>query len=302
MLPPRPLRRERLRHRPRHGRQGSLGVALAGEGPDSGVLRHRDWCAGRWRGGRDGHACGGGGGDRRCLLPARLSRARGLARASTSLGHARVLPRAGRGLRQLVVWLAGALQQLEAVDLVRGHVARHVGATLGVDGGGCVARLGVVLLLGRVLAGLGVVVERDADGAAVVAVVLADDLLGVQLPEPGIVVAAGRHEVGTIRTESAVPHPALVAGQSGFEGEGAGFGVGRRRLHVGDFPDLGRVVGAARGELLDVGREQDPGDVLLVGRELGQGHRLGALKGLDELPHEYVALEKSINGCGAARE
>ena len=61
------------------------------------------------------------------------------------------------------------------------------------------------------LPSLGVVIEGDADGAAVVAVVLADDLLAVQLPEAGVVVAAGRDEVRAVGAKGAVPDPALVA-------------------------------------------------------------------------------------------
>ena len=46
----------------------------------------------------------------------------------------------------------------------------------------------------------------------------------------------------------------------------------RRGVRVDvDLPDLGGVVGAAGGELLDVGREQDPGDVFLVCGKLGYG-------------------------------
>jgi hypothetical protein len=50
------------------------------------------------------------------------------------------------------------------------------------------------------------------------------------------------------------------------------------------------VVGAAGGQLLHVRREQDPGDVLLVRGEVGHGHQLGPLEGLDELPDEDIAL------------
>ncbi len=51
------------------------------------------------------------------------------------------------------------------------------------------------------------------------------------------------------------------------------------------------MIGAARGELLDVGREEDPGYVFLVCTELSHGHELGALEGLYEGPHEDVALQ-----------
>lgn len=102
-----------------------------------------------------------------------------------------------------------------------------------------------------------------------VAVVLADNLLAVELPEPSVVVAAGCDKVGTICAEGTVPDPALVTGEGRLEGEGLGLVIGADGLHVLDFPDLGRVVGAAGGELLDIGREKDAGDVLLVCREVG---------------------------------
>jgi hypothetical protein len=50
------------------------------------------------------------------------------------------------------------------------------------------------------------------------------------------------------------------------------------------------VVGAAGGELLDVGGEEDAGDGLLVCVELRHGDELGALEGLDQLPDEDVSL------------
>lgn len=71
------------------------------------------------------------------------------------------------------------------------------------------------------LPSLGVVIEGDADGAAVVAVVLADDLLAVQLPEAGVVVAAGRDEVRAVGAKGAVPDPALVALEGRFQRERA---------------------------------------------------------------------------------
>jgi len=54
------------------------------------------------------------------------------------------------------------------------------------------------------------------------------------------------------------------------------------------------VVGAARGELLDVRREAHARDVLLVGRELRHGEQLGAFERLDELPDENVALFQRV--------
>jgi len=77
------------------------------------------------------------------------------------------------------------------------------------------------------------------------AVVLTDDLLAMQLPQPRIMVAAGCDQVRTIGTECTVPDPSLVAGKGGFQRESIGRGIWRRGFHLLDFPDLGRMVGAA---------------------------------------------------------
>ena len=61
------------------------------------------------------------------------------------------------------------------------------------------------------------VVKCNADGAAVVAVILADDVQAAELPEAGVVVRARGDEVGRVGAEGAVPHPALVAVQRRLE-------------------------------------------------------------------------------------
>lgn len=123
-------------------------------------------------------------------------------------------------------------------------------------------------------------------------VILPDDLLAVELPQAGVVVGAGGDEVGRVGAEGAVPDPALVARQGGLEGERpreAALVQAGGLLDV-DLPDLGGVVGGARRQLLDVGRQQDARDVLLVRRELRDGLQLGAVEGLDQGPDEDVAL------------
>lgn len=147
---------------------------------------------------------------------------------------------------------------------------------------------------GEFLSRLGIVVQCHADGAPVVAVVLPDDLLAVQLPEPGVVIGARGDQVGRVCAERAVPDPALVTGEGRLEGVRLGRLVilvnGRDVL---DFPDLGRVICATGRKLLDVGGEEDARDVLLVGGKLGYWQELGAVEGLDELPNENVALTES---------
>lgn len=111
----------------------------------------------------------------------------------------------------------------------------------------------------------------------------------MQLPEPGVVIRAGRNKIGRVCTECAVPYPALVAGERSLERERLGLVLGQG-CRIAYFPNLGRVVGAAGGELLDIGREQDTGDVLLVGAELGDGNEASAVKLGVERPDEDVAL------------
>lgn len=105
-------------------------------------------------------------------------------------------------------------------------------------------------------------------------------------------VAAGRHKVCAVSAESAVPHPALVASQCSLERECARLGVGTGRFHLLDLPNLCSVVGAASGQLLDVGREKNTGDALLVCRKVSHGYQLGALKSLDKLPNVDIALRE----------
>jgi hypothetical protein len=50
-----------------------------------------------------------------------------------------------------------------------------------------------------------------------VSVILPNDGLRAQLPQAGIMVRTSRDEIGRVRTESAVPHPALVPLQRGLE-------------------------------------------------------------------------------------
>ena len=102
-------------------------------------------------------------------------------------------------------------------------------------------------------------------------------------------VGASRDEIRRVGAEGTVPHPPLVAGQGRLQGEGL-----RLRVDLGLFdvnlPDLGRVVGAAGGELLDVWREEDAGYVFLVRGEVGDRKELCSIEGLDQLPDEDVAL------------
>lgn len=79
-----------------------------------------------------------------------------------------------------------------------------------------------------------------------VSIILADNLLAVNLPQPRVMVGTGRHQVRRIRTEGAVPDPSLMAGERCLEGERLRLAF-CRRVNVNDLPDLRGVVGAACG-------------------------------------------------------
>ena len=80
-----------------------------------------------------------------------------------------------------------------------------------------------------------------------------------------------------------------MARQRGLEREGPRLLV-RPRFHVLHLPDLGCMVCAACCQLLDVWREEDTSDVLLVSVELRHGEQLGPVVGLHKTPDKYVAL------------
>ena len=72
-----------------------------------------------------------------------------------------------------------------------------------------------------------------------------------------------------------------MARQGGLERVGLGAQlVHLARFDVADLPDFGGVVGAAGGELLDVGGEEDAGYVFFVGVELGDGEDVCAFEAL----------------------
>ena len=126
------------------------------------------------------------------------------------------------------------------------------------------------------------------------AVVLADDLLAVQLPQPREVVRAGRHQVRRVGAEGAVPNPPLVARQSRLEGERLRLLV-RVGLDVVHLPDLCRVVCATGGQLLDVWGEQDSCDVFFVGVEMRDGEQLRPVVCLEEVPDKDITLELLVS-------
>ena len=120
------------------------------------------------------------------------------------------------------------------------------------------------ILRGVALTPLGVVVQGHANGAAVVTIVLPDDLLTMKFPQACIVVTTGRDEVRAVGAKGTVPHPPLVARQGSFQWERLRLRIGPDGVHVLDLPYLGGVVGAAGRQLLHVGREQDARNVLFV--------------------------------------
>jgi hypothetical protein len=140
--------------------------------------------------------------------------------------------------------------------------------------------ISVLLNTGTQLPCLRVIIQRHADGAAMVAIVLADDVLALQLPETRIMVRASRNEIRRVGREGAVPNPSLMAIEFLFELEALllllVFFValqhhGGRILEI-HCPDSGGVVCRASGEMSNVWREQDSRDVRPMGLELGHGN------------------------------
>lgn len=131
-------------------------------------------------------------------------------------------------------------------------------------------------------------------------IVLPDDALAAQLPQPRVVIAARGDEVRAVGAEGAVPDPSLVAMQGGLEREGGGValrggGQGVAGLHVVgggevDAPDARGVVRGAGGEVPDVGREENAGDVGVVGEEFAHGDDGGQIAAHDHFPDVDVAL------------
>lgn len=128
-------------------------------------------------------------------------------------------------------------------------------------------------------------------------IILPNNLLTSQLPQPRIVITTRRNQIRRVRTERTIPHPSLMARQRALELKRLlGMWTGRLALfrdlgfEVLDFPDLGGAVGAAGGEVLDVGGEQDAGYVGVVGFEVGDGDELGFFAVLEEVPDVDVAL------------
>lgn len=62
------------------------------------------------------------------------------------------------------------------------------------------------------------------------------------------------------------------------------------RLEILDFPNLGRMVSGAGRKMLDIRGEQDSSDVVIMSLEVGDGHELGLLAVLHEVPDINAAL------------
>lgn len=131
-------------------------------------------------------------------------------------------------------------------------------------------------------------------------IILPNNALAIQLPQPRIVVTTRCDQVRAIRTECAVPDPALVAMERRLQRKGGrvalrsiGEIVARLQVvrHGGiEGPDSGCVVGAAGCEVADVGREEDARDVGAVGGEFADGDNGGGVVALDHAPDVDVTL------------
>jgi hypothetical protein len=137
-------------------------------------------------------------------------------------------------------------------------------------------------------------------------IILPNNTLTAQLPQPRIVITTRRNQIRAISAERAVPDPALVAVQGGLEREGGGValcgaGEGVAGLYVVgggevDAPDARGVVGGAGGEVADVGGEEDAGYVGVVGEEFADGDYGGEVAAHDHFPDVDVALGEIVSG------
>jgi hypothetical protein len=109
-----------------------------------------------------------------------------------------------------------------------------------------------------------------------VAIVLPDNLLAVELPKASVVIRTSGDQVRRISTESTVPYPPLMASQCSFAGVRFGFLI-LDRIHVDNLPNLCSVVGTAGCKLLYIWREEYARNILLVGAEMGDGNQLCAI-------------------------
>jgi hypothetical protein len=148
----------------------------------------------------------------------------------------------------------------------------------------------------RNLTSLAVIIEGNANCTTMMAVVLSNDLLRLELPEASVMVAAGGNQVCRVRTEGAVPNPALMTSKRALQLEWhwAGGLATRSRDHLVEIlylPYLGGVVSGAGSKVLDVWREQDSGDILAMGLKVGDGDKSCLLAVLLKMPDKNIALE-----------
>jgi len=156
------------------------------------------------------------------------------------------------------------------------------------------------------------VVQCHTHRSSMMAVVLSDDALALQLPQSRIVITARSNQIRTIGTEGAIPNPALVASQSRLQrkalctlaaffsvlnsgsigirqAERVVVGVERQVVERRRSPDAGSVVGRASSQLADVGGQQHTRDVGVVSGELADGDEAGDVAVEQHAPDEDAA-------------
>ena len=136
-------------------------------------------------------------------------------------------------------------------------------------------------------------------------VVLPDNTLAPQLPQPRIMIATSGDQIRTIRTERAIPDPPLVSMQCRLEWKGRRVTLRCRRKSVARLdvvrrgevngPDAGSVVGGAGCEVSHVRRQQDAGDVGVMGKELADRYYRCDVAAHDHFPDVDVALSKFVS-------
>lgn len=155
-----------------------------------------------------------------------------------------------------------------------------------------------------------VVVQCNANSASVVTIVLPDDGLVLQLPKPGVMIRAGRHQVRRVCREGAVPYPSLVAVQLLLELEAILFAFVAIRasqrssllcslkIHL---PDLCRMVCGAGCEVPHIRAEQHTGDVRAMSAILSHWYQGRDIAHGDQAPHEDRACDAVGDCCAEER-
>ena len=129
-------------------------------------------------------------------------------------------------------------------------------------------------------------------------IVLSNDCLSSQFPQPCVVIAARSDQVGAIGTESTVPHPALMAFQARLQWKSTRCALSWKVLIAFDIvrcqgvyrPDASIVVSATCGEMANVRGEENTRDIGCMRLEGCYGYQGGDIVILFHAPDVDITL------------